>query len=150
MQGHQPQEEPTEKHEGFVDLSNKTVLFNIKALSVIMLLLIVASLIDVVYVFYAKIRDSQPLGVLGYEGVLAVLGSALIVLICVEIYNNITLYLTKDNKSHVKLVLATALIAVSRKVIILDYSTTEPAYLYATGALVVATGIAYWLVASKT
>lgn len=132
----------------FVFFMNKMIGFCVKALAILMILLTFSSLIDVIYVFYEEILTAKPTGVLSFEDILAVLGSVMIVLICIEIFNNIVFYF-KDDKSHVKLVLATALIAVSRKVIILDYSTTEPTYIYATAAVIVATAIAYWLVAYK-
>lgn len=127
----------------------KTIAYCVKVLGVVLVLVIVASIIDTIYVFYDKILTSQPIGIIGYEGILAVLGAALLALICIEIFANIALYL-KEEKSHVKLVVATAVIAVSRKVIILDYSAIEASYIYATGALVIATALAYWLVNYKT
>lgn len=133
----------------FVPFLQKIIFYSVKLLAILMVLLILASIIDVTYIFYEKILKSDPKGVLGYEGILSVLGAVLIVLICIEIFNNIILYF-KDDRSHVKLVLATALIAVSRKVIILDYTAIDATYIYATGAIILATAIAYWLVSYKT
>ncbi|MDP0953400.1 phosphate-starvation-inducible PsiE family protein, partial [Klebsiella pneumoniae] len=56
----------------------------------------------------------------------------------------------RDDVIHVKLVVATALMAIARKVIVLDLSTLEPAYLYAIGVIVLAFGMTYWLVSAKT
>ena len=67
------------------------------------------------------------------------------VLIAIEIFVNIVSYL-RDDVIHVRIVLATALMAIARKVIILDYSTTGPQYIYATAAVVAAMALAYWLV----
>ncbi len=67
------------------------------------------------------------------------------VFIAIEIFQNIILYL-RDDVIHVKIVLATALMAIARKVIILDYEDLEPMYVFATGVVLVATGIAYWFV----
>lgn len=140
----------SDPHNGrqFVIVMNKMIGFCVKILAIFMILLTFSSLIDVGYVFYKEFVTATPKGILNFEDIISVLGSVMIVLICIEIFNNIVFYF-KEDKSHVKLVLATALIAVSRKVIILDYSITEPAYIYATAAVVVATAIAYWLVAYK-
>jgi uncharacterized membrane protein (DUF373 family) len=43
-------------------------------------------------------------------------------------------------------VIATALMAIARKVIALDYNTVDPAYVYATGVTVLALGVTYCLV----
>ena len=79
---------------------------------------------------------------------LAIFGAALIVLIAIEIYTNVTLYLTKD-VIHVKLVVATALMAVARKVITLDDKQLEPLYFFAYAALGLAFGITYWLISRR-
>jgi uncharacterized membrane protein (DUF373 family) len=50
----------------------------------------------------------------------------------------------------VRLVVATALIAIARKVIILDFEKIEPLYIFATAAVVLALGIVYWLMGSQS
>jgi len=56
----------------------------------------------------------------------------------------------RDDVIHVQLVIATALMAIARKVIALDYNTVDPAYVYATvyatGVTVLALGVTYCLV----
>lgn len=42
-----------------------------------------------------------------------------------------------------KIVLSTALLAIARKGIIIDYNELEPLYIFATGVVLVATGITY-------
>jgi len=69
----------------------------------------------------------------------------LAVLIAIEIFVNITLYLRRD-VIHVDLVIATALMAVARKVIVFDYEILGPSYVWATAAVVLALGITYWLI----
>jgi len=61
---------------------------------------------------------------------------------------NITLYL-RDDVVHVKLVVATALMAIARKVIVFDFAKIEPMYILATGAVVLALGVVYWLMDQK-
>jgi len=51
---------------------------------------------------------------------------------------------------HVKLVLATALMAIARKVIVLDYNVIEPDYVWATAGVVFALSIGYWLMDKKS
>ena len=69
-------------------------------------------------------------------------------MIAIEIFENLTLYLRED-VIHVEIVLATALMAIARKVIILDYKEMEPSYVYATGCVVLAMSIGYWLVVRR-
>jgi uncharacterized membrane protein (DUF373 family) len=68
-------------------------------------------------------------------------------LIAIEIFVNIVLYLRED-VIHVRLVIATALMAAARKVIVFDYATTDVAYVWATGLVIVALAASYWLVHS--
>jgi uncharacterized membrane protein (DUF373 family) len=50
---------------------------------------------------------------------------------------------------HVDIVLATALMAISRKVIVLDYKEMASEYIYATACVVLAMSIGYWLVVRR-
>jgi uncharacterized membrane protein (DUF373 family) len=70
------------------------------------------------------------------------------VLIAIEIFINITLYIRND-VLPVNLVVATALMAISRKVIIFDFKELTPMYILATAAVVLALGITYWLISKK-
>jgi len=149
MSDNEMEQHVIEKGESLVRFLKKNVVYGILILAVLMILLVFISIIDVAYIFYDTIVTSTPMGILGTEGLLTILGAFIAVLIAIEIFNNIILYL-KDDKTHVKLVLATALIAISRKVIILDYHNMEPSYIYATAAVIFATALAYWLVANKT
>lgn len=67
------------------------------------------------------------------------------VLIAIEVIVNITIYL-KDEIIHVKIVIATALMAVSRKVIILDLKVVTAEQMYGLGILIIALSIGYWVV----
>lgn len=62
---------------------------------------------------------------------------------------NIVLYLREDI-IHVRLVVATALMAIARKVIVFDFKELSPQYIYATGAVVLALGVTFWLVSKST
>lgn len=50
----------------------------------------------------------------------------------------------------VRLVIATALMAIARKVIIFDFEKITPPFIYGTAAVVLALGITYWLITKKT
>ncbi len=76
---------------------------------------------------------------------LATFGAFMAVLIAIEIFINITVYL-RDDVIHVKIVMATALMAIARKVIILDLEKIEPEYLWGIASVVFAISIGYWLV----
>jgi uncharacterized membrane protein (DUF373 family) len=116
----------------------------VRALAVLMTGVIVFGVADVVYVLYRRLL-AEPVGLLEITDILATFGAFMAVLIAIEIFVNIVSYL-RDDVIHVRIVLATALMAIARKVIILDFSTTSPQYVYATAAVVAAMALAYWLI----
>lgn len=126
---------------------NKVIRWGVKILALLMVLIIFWSIFDVAWVFLKRLRD-PPFFVLKVNDILALFSAILVVLIAIEIFFNITLYLRED-VIHVKLVVATALMAIARKVIVFDYKELNPQYIYASGAVVLALGITYWLLSKK-
>jgi len=116
----------------------------VRALAILMTGVIVFGVADVVYVLFQKL-EAEPRGLLEISDILATFGAFMAVLIAIEIFVNIVSYLRED-VIHVRIVLATALMAIARKVIVLDYSTISSQYVYATAAVVAAVALAYWLV----
>jgi uncharacterized membrane protein (DUF373 family) len=109
-----------------------------------MVLVIIFGVIDVAWTIYQRLI-AQPRFILTMSDILLTFGAFMVVLIAIEIFQNIILYL-RDDVIHVKIVLATALMAVARKVIILDYDELEPLYIFATGIVLLATAVAYYFV----
>lgn len=138
----------TETKEKLITLLQKINGFAIRMLAILMTFVIVWGVGDVVYMLYQRLKD-PPFMLLDISDILATFGALLAVLIAVEIFVNITLYL-KEKEINVKFVLATALMAIARKVIIFDYKTLEPSYIYASGVVILSLGISYWLIAVKT
>lgn len=83
------------------------------------------------------------------EDILATSGAFMAVLIAIEIFININIYL-RDDVIHVKIVMATALMAIARKVILMDFDRIAPEYVWATAAVVLALSVGYWLVVRYT
>jgi uncharacterized membrane protein (DUF373 family) len=113
-----------------------------------MVLVIVWGIGDVIYVLYQRI-SSPPVFLLSINDILATFGAFLAVLIAIEIFINISMYL-KTNVIPVRLVVATALMAISRKVIIFDFEKITPPFIIGTAAVVLALGVTYWLISKQT
>lgn len=146
---HEPQESLIrESPDPLIRFLNKIVVFCVRVLAILMVLLIVWSVVDVVTHVYEQIA-APPAFSFNEENLISTLGAFLAVLIAIEIFLNIIFYLNKD-AIHVPLVLSTALTAVARKVIILDYKISTPDYIYATAAIILAVGLTYWLVTKKS
>lgn len=122
----------------------KVVRFCVRVLAVMMTFVIIMGVVDVGWMIYERLMAS-PVMILTMSDMLATFGAFMAVLIAIEILVNITVYLRED-VIHVKIVMATALMAIARKVIILDIDQVSPEYIYAIAAVSLAISIAYFLV----
>lgn len=138
MHDHGPDKEP------LVVALQKVINVAVRVLAILMVVVIIMGVVDVAWTLYQRIL-APPSFVLTIPDILATFGAFMAVLIAIEIFINITIYLRED-VIHVKIVIATALMAVARKVIILDQETTQPLELFGLAALVIAASAAYWLV----
>lgn len=134
---------PTEHEERFLSFLNLLIKMAVRVLAVLMVLVIFWGVGDVVYVLYNRLL-SPPFMLLEITDIFITFAAFLAVLIAIEIYQNIVLYLRTD-VIPLKLVIATALMAIARKVIILDFKEVTPMYIFAIGAVVLALGITYYL-----
>ncbi len=141
------EELPSEHHDPLIEFLHRTIRIAVKILAVLMVFVIVWGIGDVIYMLYQRLM-TPPLFLLSISDILATFGAFLAVLIAIEIFTNITLYIRNDILP-VKLVVATALMAICRKVIIFDFKELTPMYILATSAVVLALGITYWLVSKK-
>lgn len=116
----------------------------VRVLAILMTLVIMLGVVDVAWMLLKHLHNS-PRFVLTISDILATFGAFMAVLIAIEIFQNIVLYL-RDDVLHVKIVMATALMAIARKVIILDFNELAPSYIYATAAVVLASAVGYWIV----
>jgi uncharacterized membrane protein (DUF373 family) len=92
----------------------------------------------------AKDVLTPPLFLLEIEELQELFGQFLLVLIGIELMYTMKLYI-EDRSIHVEAVLAVALIAVARKVIVVEPKDLPPATLFAVGALVVALAVGQYL-----
>ena len=126
-----------------VRAGNRAIRHGVRLMSIIMVVVIFFAILDTGYTFFTLLF-TPPYLILDISDLLKVFSAALVVLIAIEIYSNVTLYLTA-NVIHVKLVVATALMAVARKVITLDDKSLDATYFLGYAWLGLAFGITYWL-----
>ena len=139
---HLEHEDPT------ISFLHRIIRLAVKVLAVLMVLVIVWGIGDVIYVLYQRLTQ-PPFLLLQINDILATFGAFLAVLIAIEIFINISMYLS-TNVIPVRLVIATALMAIARKVIIFDYENITPPFVYGTAAVVLALGLTYWLITKRT
>jgi len=104
---------------------HRVIRVAVKVLAVLMVLVIVLGIDDVIYVLYQRLTE-PPFMLLPINDILATFEAFLAALI------------------------ATALMAIARKVIIFDFERITPAYIYGTAPVVLALGLTYWLITKRS
>jgi uncharacterized membrane protein (DUF373 family) len=125
-------------------LLNWVIRMSVRVLAILMTGVIVLGVVDVGWMLH-KLLMEPPVYILTINDILATFGAFMAVLIAIEIFVNIVLYL-RDDVIHVKIVMATALMAIARKLIVLDREKVTPAEIAALGFAVLAVSLGYWLV----
>jgi len=134
----------TEHHDPLIRLLHGIIRICVKLLAVLMVLVITLGVADVCYVLYSRL-SAPPVLLLNVSDIFKIFGAFMVVLIAIEIFINIRLYLGSSTLP-IKLVIGTALMAIARKVIVLDLQNTTSIYVLAIPAVVLALGVASWWV----
>lgn len=109
-----------------------------------MMLAVLASAIELAFVLVQELLK-PPFMRLNVDEMLEVFGFFLMVLIGLELLETIKSYL-EENRVHAEVVFLVAIVAVSRKIIILDYENTATEILFGMAVLIIALGLGYFLV----
>lgn len=115
----------------------------IGALVAMMAVVIVLSTVELGWLIVKDVI-SEPFLLPGIDELLDVFGFFLLILIGVELLETIKAYLS-EHVVHVEIVLEVALIAIARKVIILDVEKYPSLALLGIAALILALALAYYL-----
>ena len=114
------------------------------ALLVLMMLAILASAIELGVILFQQLLE-PPFLLLDMKEMLEVFGFFLMVLIGLELLETVRAYL-QENEVHAEIVFLVAMVAVARKVIILEYKDMSPDLLYGMSAIIISLSAGYFLV----
>lgn len=131
------------KNESFLMFVDEVEDFFAKILSLAMIGVVLFAILDLLVVLTQELL-SPPIGHFATD-LLKIFGLFLNILIALEILQNITSYLS-SHVIQIEMVLVTSLIAVARKIIILDFEKISDSELLALAAAIFALSICYWLV----
>ncbi len=131
------------KDEGFLHAVEKIETILAKFLSLTMILIIIVAAIDLIRVVMSDIL-SEPRMLLSI-GLFEFFGMFLNILIALEILENITAYLRK-HVIQVELVIVTSLVAIARKIIILDLDKTPSLSIIGLGVAIFSLSISYLII----
>lgn len=117
------------------------------SLLVMMVAVVFLSTVDLGWLIIKDII-TPPVFLLDINELLDIFGMFLLVLIGVELLETVKMYLTKKTV-HVEVVFTVAMIAVARKVIILDVKELSSLTLMAIGVIIIALSAGYYLLTRK-
>lgn len=118
---------------------------------VIIFLLAFVLVLATVELIYVIIKDvtSPPIFLLELDELLEIFGVFMLVIIGIELFESITKTYLREDVDHVKVVLAVAMIAIARKVIILDIKEVSSLAMLGIAAIILALSIGYYLAKRK-
>lgn len=132
-----------------IEIINKIEKAIYAVLMVMLIVVLVAAMVDLAWILITDLTDLSSPWLLDPHEMLQVLGGFLLVLIGVELLDTIKAYF-RENAIHVEIVVLLAIIAIARKVILLDPTTASGAdfgiELIGIGIIVVGLSAGYYLI----
>jgi len=130
-----------------INLLNKFERFIVISLIFMMLLVVVLLTIELGWIIISNII-TPPIILLKINEILEIFGFFLLVLIGIELLEILKAYLI-ENAIHAEIVLEVALIAIARKVIILDVNKHSSSTLLGIAALIIAVSLGVFVIKRK-
>ena len=129
-----------------LEILHESKKWMVLAVLVLMALLVAASIIELALVVFREITDpTKGILFLEIEEFLRIFGFVFMVLIGFELLESITIYF-KENVIHAEVVILIAVIAVSRKMILLDMEKYEADSLMALSLIMLSLGASYYFI----
>lgn len=113
---------------------------------ILMTIIVAIAILELGIVLYTDLFDpTDDVLFLEIDELFRIFGFFFIILIGFELVETVEMYF-KDNVIHAEVVLLVAVIAVSRKVILLDLEKYDPIAIIGLGIIIIALGLCYWLI----
>ena len=116
----------------------------ILALIIMMMVAVAVSTVELLIILIQELLK-PPVYLLGIDNLFEIFGFFMMILIALELLESIRTYLT-DELLHVEVVFLVAMIAIARKVIILEVKNLEPLTLIGISSVIIALAVGYFLV----
>ena len=118
---------------------------------VLVVLMAVVLLLSTVELAWVIIKDiiTPPILLLEIDELLEIFGLFMLVLIGIELLDTIAKTYMAESTDHAQIVMAVAIIAIARKVIILDVNDLSGLALVGIAAIILALSIGYYLIKKK-
>ena len=113
---------------------------------ILMTIIVAIAIVELGIVLYVDLFDpTDDVLFLEIDEMFRIFGFFFIILIGFELVETVEMYF-KDNVIHAEVVLLVAVIAVSRKVILLDLEKYDPLAIIGLGIIIIALGTCYWFI----
>ena len=113
---------------------------------ILMTIIVAIAIVELGIILYLDLFDpTDDVLFLEIDEIFRIFGFFFIILIGFELIETIEMYF-KDNVIHAEVVLLVAVIAVSRKVILLDLEKYDPLAIIGLGIIILALGGCYWFI----
>lgn len=130
-------------NKGFLHGIERVEGFVARILSVVMVVVILVAVGDLIIYLFQELFSSIPKSF--NKTLFELFGVFLNILIALELLENITAYLRKD-VVLAELVIVTSLIAIARKIILLDFEKTKGAEIIGLAIAILTLSISYWII----
>lgn len=137
-----------DKEELMIEYIKKFERVIVLSLVVMMALVLLLATIELAWII-GKDIISPPMFLLEINELLEIFGLFMLVLIGIELLETIVKTYLHQSSDHARIVMAVAIIAVARKIIILDVKDSSGLMLLGLAALVLALCVGYFLIKSK-
>ena len=134
----------TSKDQNFLTWLETLEIILAKILSLLLAIVIFLAVFDLIYFLGQELFISTAKGIFK-ANLFKIFGLFLNILIALELLENITGYLNK-RVVQVELVIVTSLIAVARKIIILDLDKTSGIEIIGLGVAILSLSLSYWII----
>ena len=113
---------------------------------ILMTIIVAVAIVELGIILYLDLFDpTDDVLFLEIDEIFRIFGFFFIILIGFELIETIEMYF-KENVIHAEVVLLVAVIAVSRKVILLDLEKYDPLAILGLGIIIIALGACYWFI----
>ena len=128
----------------YVSLIDRLERVLMVVLAAIMAVIVIASMADLAW-WLVKDIITPPRGLLAVDKLLDVFGASLLVLVGMELLETLKTYM-RDRELRAEVIILVAVIALARKIIVLDVKSSAPMSLFGIAAILGSLGLSYYLI----
>ena len=128
--------------QGFLERFERYIVLALLGMMTIVVLL---GTVELAVILIEQILKPPHPGLVNIEKMMEVFGFFMMILIGLELMETMKVYLS-DEKIHAEIILLVAIIALARKMIVMDYKALEPLFLLGNAAVLLSLSVGYYMI----